>query len=208
MAQAGHIATPGSLLGFNLRVASSAAEARPAAQLQSSRQPPPAKMSESLPPPVLPAAEVPFMHSGLAMIVAARDAAMRPASGIALSCRVAPDGRQVSVVVRSSQCETVLRNVRQNGMITFTCTQVGSNRTLQLKGHDARIGAVSGIEDMACIAAQSGAFVESVLRFDHLPEAVMRAYVHCEISDLAVISFTPDAVFSQTPGPNAGAPLT
>ena len=164
-------------------------------------------MSADLPDPILPPCEAEFLMCGLAIGAASRDAANRPSSGRVLALRISPDRRTVTAILVPSRCPELLRDIRASGQIALACCQVGSNRTLQLKGRDARVGAIEP-QDFGLIAAQTGRFVEDVMRYDALPEAMVRTYVQCEPHDLAAISFSPYAVFAQTPGPNAGVPLT
>lgn len=149
-------------------------------------------------------AETPFMESGLALTAASRNASNRPSTACGLACRVLDNGAQFMVVIRPSQCPNFLSDVREHGVIAVACAQVGSNRSLQIKGRNAKVGAVAAFE-LGEIVAQTGAFVEAVVSFDHLTDAMMRAYVHFDLQDLAAVKFTPDAIFTQTPGPDAGA---
>lgn len=148
-------------------------------------------------------AEASFMQSGLALIAASRNAENRPSSALVLACRVRDNGKLVTIVVRPSQCAELLRDVRESGAIAFACSQVGTHRSLQIKSGSAKVGAVDA-SDIGEIVAQTSAFIETVVSFDHLPEAMMRAYAHFDLHDLAVITFSPDQIFTQTPGPGAG----
>lgn len=151
-------------------------------------------------------AETAFMQSGLSLVVASRNAQNRPSSALVLACRVRDKGKLINIIVRPSQCPDLLRDVREYGVIAFGCSQIDTHRSLQIKSRQARVGIVDA-DDIGAIVAQTSAFIENVVSFDHIPEAVMRSYTHFELHDLAVISFVPEEIFTQTPGPNAGARL-
>lgn len=146
------------------------------------------------------------MQSGLSLIAASRNAANRPSSAVALACRVVDNGQLLRIVVRPSQCPEFLYDIRENAAIAFACSQVDSHRSLQIKSRNAKITAIDS-GDIGEVVAQTSAFIETVVSFDHLPEAMLRAYTHFELHDLAAISFSPDEIFTQTPGPGAGARL-
>lgn len=165
-------------------------------------------MTDSAPPslPQLIQAEAAFMQSGLSLIAASRNAQNHPSSALVLACRILEQGQQINIVVRPSQCPEFLRDVREQGVVAFACSQVGTHRSLQIKSRRAKVGVIDA-GDIGEIVGQTSAFIESVVSFDHIPEAVMRAYTHFELHDLAVISFRPDEIYTQTPGPNAGAKI-
>ena len=150
--------------------------------------------------------EAAFIQSGLALIAGSRSVENRPSSALVLACRVSADGQQLSLVIRPSQCPQFLLDVRETGMVAFACTEVISHRSLQIKGSDAKVVPVSA-GDFGEIVAQTSAFVETVVSAEHLSDPMMRAYVHFDLHDLAVVTFTPSEVFNQTPGPVAGVQI-
>ncbi|WP_341676188.1 hypothetical protein [Niveibacterium sp. SC-1] len=153
--------------------------------------------------PLIPAEEVPFLQSGLAMGASSCDAALRPSTGRVLACRISADRRRFTAILCASRCPDLLRDIRATGKLAVISCQVGINRSLQLKGTDAHIGAIEP-QDLGLLAAQTSAFAADVVHYDALPEEMIRAYIHFEVHDLVAVSFTPAAVFLQTPGPAAG----
>ena len=94
-----------------------------------------------------------------------------------------------------------------SGQIAVTVNQPTTHRTIQLKGHDARVHSI----DASCIgeiAAQTSAFVEEIIAIGEPSEDMVRAYVQFELHDVIAISFTLHEVFVSTPGPTAGARLS
>ena len=156
-------------------------------------------------PPVLDAANAAFITSGVAIVVAGRDADHLPTAVRAVGCRVAPDNRRVAVFVPRSQATQVLENVRENREIAAVFCQPSTHRTIQIKSRDAVLVAVAP-DDLAGIVAQTDRFIADIAKLGHAAE-LARAVVSYAPADLVGIEFAPHAAFAQTPGPRAGERL-
>jgi hypothetical protein len=118
---------------------------------------------------------------------------------------VSGDGRRLSVFVRHSQSLELLENVCANGRVANVFSLPSSNRTLQLKGIDARVE-VFDYHDLGRIETHVADFISEVLPLG-IPVEVARALLAFSADDLVTVAYTPCAVFSQTPGPKAGEPI-
>lgn len=107
--------------------------------------------------------------------------------------------------MRRSQSLALLDNIRSSGRIANVFSLPSSNRTLQLKGSDARIVPFAP-EDLPIIERHIADFVLEVVPLG-MPEAVVRAILAYSPDDLVTVTYSPCAAFSQTPGPKAGEPL-
>jgi hypothetical protein len=162
------------------------------------------------PPSAQPAAALPadvaeFIQSGLSITVAGRDDRLVPSIAKGVGCRVSADGRQVTVLVFAPAAETVMRDIAQNRRIAVVFSLPSSNRTVQLKGHDAT-PVPAPASDVALARRHLALFAADLapLGWDH--RFVEAGFWH-DPSQLMAVRFTPDGAFAQTPGPGAGQAL-
>lgn len=155
--------------------------------------------------PLLDAETIQFVQRHVSIYVAARDGDNVPSSARGFGCRVSGDGPEITVFVARAQATTLLRDLADNGEVAAVFTRPTSNRTIQLKGHDARIVALAP-GDAQAIAAYVGSFVVEVQKLGH-PAPFVHAMFAAGPDELAAIVFTPTDGFAQTPGPGAGARL-
>lgn len=146
-----------------------------------------------------------FIQKGVSINVASRDVRRVPSLTRALSCRLDDDGGRLRIAVSRSQGRDLLRDIEKSGVIAVVFTEPSTHRTLQIKGIDA--GEVTpDAADFESLARTRIAFGAEIgrLGFD---AAFNQRLFHVERDDLAVLAFTPQAVFQQTPGPDAGVLL-
>ena len=155
--------------------------------------------------PPLDEANAGFIRCGVMVSVASRDASHVASLSRALGCRVAPDRRRVTVVLSASQCETLLRDLRETGTIAVVFTQPSTHRTIQLKGADAALGPLEP-GTTALIDANIDALVKDVAPLGY-SEVFVRTVLAYKPEDLVEVTFTPTSAFAQTPGPQAGRRL-
>jgi hypothetical protein len=112
----------------------------------------------------------------------------------------------VTIFMVVSAAERLLGDVSRSGRIAVVFTDPPTHRTIQLKGTDAAIvPAVAA--DRKRVKAYADALVVSIGMVGQ-PECLVRAMLAHTAAELTTITFTPAAAFTQTPGPQAGAPLT
>lgn len=144
-----------------------------------------------------------FVQSGVSISLAASAADRRPTMSRGLGCKLIDGGRQLGVFVKRSQSAELCANIGRNGRVANVFSLPSNNRTVQLKGADARMLAFDAA-DQALIAVHLADFLLEVLPHG-LPEAVVRALFAHTPDDLLTVVYTPGAVYTQTPGPRAGA---
>ena len=146
-----------------------------------------------------------FIQQGVSINVGSRDVRMVPSLTRALSCRLDNDGQRLRIALARSQSLDVLRDIARSRVIAVVFTQPSTHRTLQIKGFDAE--EVPAQEEDALNVERS----REVFGADIFPMGFDAAFTarlcHVDADDLVVLAFTPQAVFQQTPGPDAGALL-
>lgn len=146
-----------------------------------------------------------FILTGVSISLAACGSDGLPSMSRGLGCKLIEGGRQVGIFINSAQSADLLDHIRASGRVANVFSLPSSNRTLQLKGVDARILPFAA-DDLPIIAAHVADFVREVLPLG-MTEAVVRAVFACEAADLVTVVYSPSAAFTQTPGPKAGEPL-
>lgn len=146
-----------------------------------------------------------FLQTGVSISLAACGPDRLPCMSRGLGCRVIDGGRQLAVFVKRSQSAELLQNIRHSGRVANVFSLPSSNRTLQVKGCDARVETFDPA-DLPVIAAHVDDFVREVVPLG-MNEAMIRAMLAYAADDLATVVYSPAAAFSQTPGPKAGEPL-
>ncbi len=147
-----------------------------------------------------------FILTGVSISLASCGPDRLPSMSRGLGCKLIDGGRQLNVFLKRSQSAALLENIRSSGgRVANVFSLPSSNRTLQLKGIDARIVPFAP-EDLPIIDAHIADFVLEVVPLG-MSEAVVRAILAYQPDDLVSVVYSPSAAFSQTPGPKAGAPL-
>ncbi|WP_153145558.1 hypothetical protein [Dechloromonas sp. H13] len=146
-----------------------------------------------------------FIQTGVSISLAACGPDRLPSMSRGLGCKVLDGGRQVSIFLRRSQSLELIENILNSSRVANVFSLPSSNRTLQLKGSDARIVPFAA-EDLCIIERHVADFVLEVVPLG-MSEAVVRAILACPPDDLVAVTYSPAAAFSQTPGPKAGEPL-
>jgi hypothetical protein len=146
-----------------------------------------------------------FIQTGVSISLASCGPDRLPTMSRGLGCKVFDDGRQVGIFLRRSQSEALLENIRTSGRVANVFSLPSSNRTVQLKGNDARVMSFS-IDDLPIIEGHVADFVLEVIPLG-MTEPVVRVLLAYQPEDLVTVVYTPSAAFSQTPGPKAGERL-
>jgi hypothetical protein len=125
-----------------------------------------------------------------------------PSLARALGCRLSSDLRQITLFFSSSDARELLAHIGLNGTIAAVFAVPSTHQALQLKGVDARVEK-TGKNDLKLVSSYRQAFVDHVGELGY-PRDLIEALLFCEPDDLAAVTFSPSAAFSQTPGPRAG----
>lgn len=156
-------------------------------------------------PPLVAPAIAEFIQSGLSITVAGRGERLVPSIAKAVGCRVDAAGREVTVLLFAEPAATVCRDIASNGHIAVCFSQPSTNRTVQLKGRDART-ALATAPDLAAARACLDRLLDDLGPLGFSRE-MLEAFFWGPPGDLLAVRFTPEAAFAQTPGPNAGSAL-
>jgi len=146
-----------------------------------------------------------LIAGGVSIIVAGRDDDNETTVSRAVGCRMAEDGRRITVFVSAAQSGALLADVRANGRIAVVFSEPMSHRAIQLKGIDAEIVPLAA-DDPHLLAAYRSRLTARVAPLG-FSELFVRTLLNVGAADVVAIAFTPSGAFSQTPGPKAGTPL-
>ena len=146
-----------------------------------------------------------FIQTGVSISLASCGPDHLPSMSRGLGCKLLDGGGQVCVFVRRSQSETLLDHISHSSRVANVFSLPSSNRTVQLKGDDARIVPFA-IADLPIVDSHIADFILEVMPLG-MPEAVVRAILAFRPDDLVSVVYAPCAAYSQTPGPKAGERL-
>ncbi len=143
-----------------------------------------------------------LIESGIAIVVATRDADMRPQTTRAWGARIIDDGAALTLTVVAAEGSRTLDNLRANGAIAVTFCSPTTYRTVQAKGvatdlrqPDERDLARRDehIEDFLDQGEQVGIERELARRLTR--------------GEVVAVTVAVRELYQQTPGPGAGTPL-
>jgi len=147
-----------------------------------------------------------FIQTGVSISVAACAPGRRPCMSRGLACKLIDGGQRIGIALRRSQSAEVLDNIRLTARVAVVFSQPTTNRTVQLKGVDARIEAFDQA-DQPLIDHHLDAFVPEVVALG-TPAEMVHALLDYTLDDMVMVIYTPSAGFDQTPGPKAGERLS
>ena len=160
-------------------------------------------MARSAAQPALDSAQIEFLRTpGLSAYVASRNAQHESGLARCFGYRISRGGRTITVLVATLQAQELLANVRANGAIAMVLTLPHTHAAMQLKGADAAITRVLP-SDAALATRFKNNFVRELVPLGY-SNAMVGTFMTVPEGKLSAITFTPYAVFSQTPGPSAG----
>lgn len=155
-------------------------------------------------PGCLPMDIVAFLQGGVAPILGVRSVDGRPLVGSAAACRV-QETRIVRVFLDRGRNAALLKAVATGSAVAATFSRARDHRSIQLKATSAVLREAESA-DLPEIARQCTILRDELVALGYT-RAQAIAYTAFDPSDLAVVEFTPERVFTQTPGPGAGAEL-
>jgi hypothetical protein len=153
---------------------------------------------------VLPAHLVAFLQRGVAVTLGAQGANGRPIVGGGVACRVEAM-TEVRVLLSSSGNAAFIEAVRNGSAVAATFSSGSDHRSIQLKASRARIGE-SAPDDFIEAERQCALLADELVELGYT-RLQANAYAQCGTPDLVSLEFRPERVFTQTPGPGAGAEL-
>jgi len=153
----------------------------------------------------IPPELVAMMARGVSVIVASRDAALRPSVMRAVGSQVEAGGTRLTVFLARGQSRQLLQDIAATGRIAVVFSAPSTHQTVQVKASRADIRKARA-EDAPLLAAYLAA-MEHEIQCVGFPPPVTRAMLAHRLDDLVAVSFAPEQAFDQTPGPRAGTPL-
>lgn len=141
-----------------------------------------------------------FVELGTSLLIATRDHARRSEVTRVAAARLF--GARLQVLVPLPEGERTLSNIKSTRAVALTAAHPTTYRSFQIKGSDAepcdwpehRAAAEQHVQRFVAEVSQLGLPVEIAAFF------WSRAFVP--------IAFTPHSLFTQTPGPGAGQPVS
>lgn len=146
-----------------------------------------------------------FLTRGLSVCAASCSPARVPSVARALGCRLSADRRRITLMLSRRQAAALLADIEAGGRIAVTFVEPHTHRALQIKGTDAAVLPAEAGDAAACTELQRK-FIANVQPMGFDPDLVATLLTYLP-EEMIRIGFTPEAVFSQTPGPRAGERL-
>ena len=162
-------------------------------------------MAPTLPASLLDDDHAAFIQGSVSIVAASCDAGNVPSIGRISGCRVAANGRRVTIFLASGQAPRLLSDLRACGRIAVVFSRPSTNRSFQLKADDAVVRPLAA-DEHAVVDRYVEAFGIEIGALGHMEEAA-RTLMSTPDDGMVAVDFTPNAAFEQTPGPNAGKPI-
>ena len=140
-----------------------------------------------------------FVQGGRSLLMGTCSPDLVPESVRASGLRVWPGACHLTVLMPKATGEIAIANLRANGRIAVTMSEIETYRTVQVKGSTLEIR--DGDEADQELAMRYGAAVRASLARVGIPEAVTRGLT---LWPAWAIDLEITHVFAQTPGPLAG----
>lgn len=143
-----------------------------------------------------------FFESGVSVLVGTRDRLLVPEAARGFGARVLAGGGELEVFVPEAWGERTFANLAENGRIAVSVAQPEDHRSVQVKGTMLEMRDAAEPE-RAAIERYREALIAKFSVIGYPPSLFHRFNVWpCRVVRLRV-----EALFEQTPGPRAGAPL-
>jgi hypothetical protein len=144
-----------------------------------------------------------FLQEGVGIHIATRNDARQPNGARAIAVSVEGDGTHLVVYVARVAAARILPDLEANRQAAVSFGRPIDDRACQVKGEFT--GARDATDDeRATVLAQWDGFLGSLEKIG-IPRAATRTWVTWPA---VAIRLRANALFNQTPGPGAGAPLT
>jgi hypothetical protein len=144
-----------------------------------------------------------FLEEGVGIHIATRNEARQPNGARAIAVRVEADGEHLVVYVARVAAARILPDLEANGQAAVGFGRPIDDRACQVKG--VFVGARDATDDeRPKVLAQWDGFLGSLERIG-IPRVATKEWVTWPAVAIRVKA---NALFNQTPGPGAGAPIT
>ncbi len=143
-----------------------------------------------------------FLHGGVGIHIGTRNDRLEPNGARAAAARVDEDGMHLVVYVPEVAARRVLPDLESHGQAAVVFGRPIDDRACQVKGVLTGVRTADA-DERPMVAAQWDLFLDNM---EHIgvPRAVLAGWVFWPA---LAIRLRATAIFEQTPGPDAGAPL-
>lgn len=155
--------------------------------------------------PLLSDSTVAFIEREVAIDVASCSADLRPSSARGFAARVSPDRQRITVFVRRAEAAQLVQDLLSQDVIAVVFCLPETEAAIQIKGRQVALSAANA-EEWEHVQTYRHAFVDGIVQLGYARDFGL-TYMMVEAGQLLAVSFTPEVVFEQTPGPLAGRPL-
>jgi hypothetical protein len=143
-----------------------------------------------------------YIHQGLAAQMGTRNAALQPNGARLAAVRVEADRLHIVAYIPASSAGPLLDDLRSNGQAAVTITRPADDKACQVKGVFVETWAARE-DERAFVEGQWEGFLGQLEQVG-LPRV---ASTHWDWWPCVAVRIRATALFDQTPGPAAGAPL-
>lgn len=143
-----------------------------------------------------------LIEAGVGMIVATRDAELRPDLCEAMGIMWPEDPRFFTVYLDSKRAKHTLKNIEDNAQIAVSLSRPCTYKAAQLKGRVVKSRALNDLD-----REQSKKWLEGYRKEIRLIGVMSDAALGLERNPDIALEVLIENVFNQTPGPHAGRPL-
>ena len=143
-----------------------------------------------------------FLQEGVGIHIGTRNDALQPNGARAIAVRVEADGEHFVVYVARVAAARILPDLESNGQAAVGFGRPVDDRACQVKGVFAGVRDATD-DERPIVLAQWDAFLGSLEKIG-IPRVATRTWVTWPA---VAIRLRANALFDQTPGPGAGAPI-
>ena len=146
-----------------------------------------------------------LVRNAVAVVVATRDAELRPEMCRAWGPWLSEDGARLTVCVGAAPGSTMARNLEPGNPVAASLARLTSHTTVQLKGRVMEVGTPTP-ERLDAVHEHIAGFLVETAEVG-VPEAVAQELVGTDLAELLSVTIAIIERFDDTPGPGAGRPL-
>lgn len=143
-----------------------------------------------------------FLQEGLPAHIATRNAQLEPAGARVTAIKVDADAEHVTVYLPAIAAQPLLEDLRDNGHLAVVLARPIDERSCQVKGRFVESWVPDAAEE--AFARQQFDLALAAVERVGIPRAGSAAW---QMLPCVAVRFRAEALFTQTPGPNAGARL-
>jgi hypothetical protein len=144
-----------------------------------------------------------FLECGLAIHMGTRNAALRPNGCRVTAVRVEDQGRNLVAFIPKAATPAVLEDLRGNGQAAISFARPTDDRAVQVKGEFLSVRDADPAEEAFVI----GQWQSLLKELDLIGLAPLTSTSTWQMWPCVAVTIRVTTVFSQTPGPEAGAVL-